>query len=120
MERRIVIYENNEMGHGEAVFTFIQHVSEQNNILERDLAKFVIEASKSQRLYLRHAKRINPMLVTKFIIKGLNKWNSIFEAINYLFSSDDFKPVIAPLPAHVEEKKLSRDTTKKDLETLRV
>lgn len=113
MDRRIVVYENNsQSGRGEAVFSFGQHVNQKNNIMERDLACFLLQMEKSQKT------PINPMLVVKYIIFTKQRYYSIIELIEWLFHRKDFKPVIAPLPDHVEAKKEHKDIIFEDIDRL--
>lgn len=115
MDRRIVIYENNsQTGKGEAVFQFCQHVNEKNNILERDLAQFILQVEKSRNT------PINAMLVAKFIVVTKKRFNPLMELIDFLFHREDFKPYVAPLPEHCHDKELQKNEVRQDLEAMRV
>lgn len=110
MIRRIVIYENNNMNRGEAIFGFGQHVNPRNNVMERDIASFILQLEKSQK------HPVNAMLVVKYIIFHKNRANYLSEAIDYLFHRKDFKPYSAPLPEHVTLKSELRKDAKTNLD----
>lgn len=115
MDRRFVVYENNShSGRGEAVFSYGQHVNQKNNIMERDIACFILQMEKSQN------RPINAMLVVKYLIVTKKRYNTFMELIDYIFHRNDFKPLIAPLPAHVEEKETHKTEILQDVNDLRM
>lgn len=115
LDRRIVIYENNsQTGKGEPVFSFGQHVNEKNNIMERDLAYFLLQMEKSKN------RPINVMMVVKYIIFNKNRAYPVVELIDYIFHRKDFKPIPAPLPVHCTEKECRKEEVRHDLEVMGV
>ena len=91
-----------------------QHVNQKNNIMERDIACFILQMEKSQN------RPINAMLVVKYLMVTKKRYNTIIELIDYIFHRKDFKPLVSPLPAHVEVKEVHKQEVMEAIDNLKM